>query len=221
MNLKKVLCSTIACMMVGSTALVQASEPQDVLSEIEMLSDKYGVEILIAENTSVDLPKVTKEELIKMLEDAHTQEDEPPIVHEFPEMAISVEPKSPLMRITDDSYTWSKWAPLRPLSSVIAGSIASLTVFKECTATFGYEYPFGGTPEFIDCYDIVSSISGVGAEGWEQTSSVYNFATTNNYNDTLKVKITGYGYLGIEYEGLPLSVKSKTETWNFSLRLDP
>lgn len=65
---------------------------------------------------------------------------------------------------------------------------------------------------FTGYRNVTSWLSGVAINGWTQVGSSVNFYTTVNPLDTAEVSVTGYAYLGIEYEGINLSVQMPSET---------
>jgi hypothetical protein len=117
------------------------------------------------------------------------------------------------------SYLFSEWAPMKYYSYL--GPAGMLFVWKYVQFDYNYSYPAGSVPKFTGYRNVDSWLAGVAVEGWTQTGSSVNFVTTVNYKDTARISVTGYGFLGIDYEGVHFCIQTPPETWNKSLRLVP
>ena len=195
---------------VAMAAETTSSKEKDVLS----LAESYNVNVRIDEvkKDGQTYVSVDRAELIELLENISTAKGK---VVNVPEIVI--QPGAPTRG--EGSYTFTEWIPLRYFSYL--GTLFNITVWRNVQFDYNYSYPAGGVPKFTGYRNVTSWLSGVAVNGWTQVGSSVNFTTTTNPSDTAKVSVTGYAYIGIEYEGINLSIQMPTETWNYSLRLVP
>lgn len=193
---------------VAMAADFSSAKEQDILK----LAQKYNVNVQIDEAPRADLTyiSVNRTELIQLLEKISQSDN---TVYNFPE--ITIEPGAPTR--AEASYTFSKWVPLQYYSYITF--IYQVAVWRNVQFDYNYSYPAGGVPKFTGYRNVTSWLSGVAINGWTQVGSSVNFYTTVNPSDTAEVSVTGYAYLGVEFEGVNLSIQMPSETWNFSLRL--
>lgn len=205
-----ILLSLVLLMCTSATTFAQTID-----SQILTLAEEYGIEVKIngASSEFSELPQISLEQYQELLASlAESSENEIAV-----ERIINIPAKRLSQRVAmEDSYTWQVWAPFRP--NIV--EIGTITVCKECTAEFSYQY-VNGAPQFISYSDVTSTLSGIGCQSWTQTSKAVNFSKTNTTKDTIKVKVTGNGYFGFDVSGTIVGVKYPSETWNFSLVLTP
>lgn len=214
--MKKLIALFLALIMCVSfsTVAMAAESPNTKEQSVLALAENYNVNVQIDETKNTDLTYISMDraEFVELLEKISTTKDK---VFNFPEIVIK--PGEPTRG--EASHTFSEWVPFHYFSYL--GSIFQAAVWRNVQFDYNYSYPSGGVPKYTGYRNVTSWLSGVAVNGWTQVGSSVNFSTTVNPSDTATVSVTGYGYIGIEVEGVNLSVQMPTETWNFSLRLVP
>ncbi|WP_338554536.1 hypothetical protein [Paenibacillus sp. KS-LC4] len=106
--------------------------------------------------------------------------------------------------------TW--WCPGNP---GWGGTAITIT----CNIAYNYSYSYAnGNPYFTSASDFTSYLGGIHLYTWVGTNHSYNFTTTNNPGDTIKIKAMGYYLLGFTWNNIPIGATLNDE-WNASLRL--
>ena len=202
---------TFVMCLSGTVSAVAVQDEKLSETEIMLLAEKYGVNVTI---NSMDIKdyqpiSITREELVSLFKQIAAEDK---TLYDMGEIVIDSEmPERGVGR-----YIFRKWTPLRYGSFL--GPSFSMTACRN--ARFEYNYAnYNGLPRFTSEKDVKSWLSGVFlGVGWTELGSIVSFSKTNYYNDTANVKVDGYTYIGLDYEGLHLCVQLPPETWRFTLR---
>jgi|GEM_PF-6840113 len=217
-----------AAMPLAVSAQTIATSEKQVLS----FAEKHGVEVFVEDsidNTrlSANSPrlKLTIDEfelLIESIAEAPEEFVVDAIPISAPSLYISQQKQSVSKASSgQDSYTWSQWAYFDP-KILNLFPLPSLTVFKNITVSFDYGWDSQNRAIFVSERNISSWLSGIVIlQGWTQTGSSFNTAQTNYPNDTMRVSVTGYAYIGVEVDGMLMSVLYPTTTWSFGIYYMP
>lgn len=212
--MKKLFIAFLVFLMCTSITTTAYAAKEKVTKEVEIISiaELYGVSVIIRDADDKSSISMNRDEIISLFKKVSTSNGS---VYNVSETII----KPGIPTKGEASHTFSQWRPFEYFSYL--GAIFGVAVCRNVQFDYNYSYPPDGVPSYTGYRNITSWLSGVAVEGWTQTGSSVNFSTTINYYDTASVSVTGYPYIGIEYEGVQLSLQMPPETWNFTLRLIP
>ncbi len=235
--MKKVLTIIVALFLcistsVGVSAAHQSTNNQKISKKIEKLAAKYNVQIELSEGDANDLMISDLAELEDLFRGISDSSNHIPI-DESQEIVMDVRNNQTLIKdlavqlhchaiyressAAEATWVFTQWAPIQYVSYL--GPLGSLFAWREVVFNYYYIYPSGGTASFTGYRNVVSDLYGAAIQDWVQTGCSVNFSTQVNYHDTATVSVTGYAYVGIQFEGINFSVRTSTQTWTYSLRL--
>jgi hypothetical protein len=216
--LRKVISLVIAVTIIAAICIPVSADSRldsaltvdDVLKELKVLEEKYGVEFFeikeqIGDRKPISVSGLDEMENAIVAFNKSIEEEKEKVCKE----EIIIVSKNNTKAI-NGVYTWSWWSPVNWVPPL------SWSLTRNISHSHSYDWQ-SGNPYFIDCWDINSNISGATVLiDWEQTNQVKNIVTTVNYHDTVENTVSGYWTLGFtfEHEGITFPVGlTKPETW--------
>ena len=216
--MKKIISLMLAFVMCfsGTIGTFAANEKELNTADIMQLAEEYGVNCdVITEYQRDNTISVSREELISLFRYISTADEK---VYDMGEVVIEDENPVRAGGIQTASKSFKEWVPgMYP--SWLLGGLLAINAYRYVDVTYDYRY-VNGVRHFVDYREVTSRLKGITLMvGWDQVVGYANFTTANRYNDTIRVIVKGYTYLGIQCEGINLSIQFPRETWTYKWRL--
>lgn len=205
--MKRILSLTLTVVLLLSMCVsVMAAEPTTE-EQLNMLAEKYGIEILEVNNSNLSEPALIFDS-VEEFEDFIIELRKPQNFNISQNAADIIQPND-----LNGSHTIKWWAPF-------STGLGAASLFNYKHIAFEYTYAkVNGKPQFTSVSNITSYMTGSFAMNWVQTVAKFSYKSVNSISDTVSINVEGYFELKVTIAGLETHTQIP-DTWNGEYTLE-